>query len=795
MSSGITSINSLGLAGMQAAQTGLANVATNVSGASVEGFHRREVHPLMISASTNPLVQGGTVIIDSMMRSYSALVSTQYLSNHAKVKQSQTINSAAQIMDRMLVDESSGLTAVLNGFFTASADLSADPASGTARTAFATTAGEIADRIRNLSGTIEETRRQALFQLQGVADAVNEKAEALARVNLLIRSSSAYGKPLPSADLLDERDRLSGQLTDLVGASIETSDLGEATLRFDGLTLVQGGLAARLRLKVDRGTGLPNGMFDVSIPKGDGNPNQTFASVATLQGGGIVQGEFGGLTRYAEGAESWLKKLDEIAMNLVRSGDPLRGTPPQQWYSRQENPPGSLRRVGATDVGFDGQEVFHDGIFRVKAFVNSDGMFVDQTVLQDGAIGFDKAKPLNLSVQGAGYLGLRRADGSLGYTKGGSFTLDNQGQIATADGMVLLPGITLPLGSTGASISRFGEVTAQVDGKRESLGQIALFGFANPGGLEEVESKVFAGKVFAATADSGDAQETPPGEDGAGTLNSAVATREFVRSLRPALTLQSNLTSGAMVPWARAADPSATWSIGVERGRPFSLPIPGEGYLVLGLEGGEKGYARDAILRIDDDDRITDADGRAVIPEILIPPGAEAVSISRLGEVTGKVGGAVEVFGRFDLAQFINPAGLELGDDGVYRATAASGDPVYGNPGQGSFSAFGGGAPDPSTPADQSFAIGLSGKRAVTSREWSEWVSGVSAQMSRWRAEEAAFTSVDKSLHEQREQISGVDLDEEATNLLRFQQLYQANSSVIQAAMRMFDVMLSMSSR
>jgi len=67
--------------------------------------------------------------------------------------------------------------------------------------------------------------------------------------------------------------------------------------------------------------------------------------------------------------------------------------------------------------------------------------------------------------------------------------------------------------------------------------------------------------------------------------------------------------------------------------------------------------------------------------------------------------------------------------------------------------------------------------------------------MARWRAEEAAYVSVDTSLREQKEQISGVDLDEEATNLLRFQQLYQANSSVIQASARMFDVMLSMSSR
>lgn len=648
MSASISAINSLGLAGMQAAQTGLANVATNVSGASVEGFHRREVHPLMISASTNPLVQGGTVIIDSMMRSYSALVGMQYLTNHAKVKQSQTLNAAAQITDRMLVDESSGLTAVLNGYFTAAADLSADPASGTARTAFATTSVEIADRIRNLAGTIEETRRQALFQLEGVIDAVNEKAEALARVNLLIRGSSAYGKPLPSADLLDERDRLSGQLTDLVGASIETSDLGEATLRFDGVTLVQGGQSARLLARVDKGTGLPTGSFDVSLPRGDGNPNQVFTSVVQLRGGGIVQGEFGGLTQYAEGAETWLKKLDQIAMNLVRTGDPLRRSPPQQWYSEQIVS-GRLQKLGASDTGFEGEQVFHDGVFRVKAFVNSYGAFVDPKITQ-----FNR---FQIPIEGDGYFLVDR-DGETLYSRGLEFTLNKERRIATVEGDVLVtqdgdPAIEVPESAKFVVIGRDGTVTAD-DGNE--LGRIPLALFPRPSDLEPVSPELFrysgADPVAAGS----------PGSDSRGFLGSA-GSREFVQSLRPSLTLQSNVTSGTLVPW--------------------------------------------------------------------------------------------------------RPAALE------------DGPPDAANKGS----------------ADQGFAIALAGKRAGTSREWSEWVSSVSADMSRWRAEEAAYTSVDTSLREQREQVSGVDLDEEATNLLRFQQLYQANSAVIQAAMRMFDVMLSQTTR
>jgi len=102
---------------------------------------------------------------------------------------------------------------------------------------------------------------------------------------------------------------------------------------------------------------------------------------------------------------------------------------------------------------------------------------------------------------------------------------------------------------------------------------------------------------------------------------------------------------------------------------------------------------------------------------------------------------------------------------------------------------------DPSASVDQSFVMKAASGRSSLMREWSDWVAGVSSDLSKWRAEEASFTAVHVSLNEQREQISGVDLDQEATDLLRFQQLYQANSSVIQAAMRMFDVLITTTGR
>jgi len=338
----------------------------------------------------------------------------------------------------------------------------------TVRAAFATTSRETADRIRSLAEVIQETRNQAHLEMDRVVQEANEKSEALARVNMLIQGSSAFGKPTPSADLLDERDRLASQLADLVGARAYVSDKGQAVLRFDGLTLVDG--VQSFKLKVEKNEGIPTGI--VTLTRSDLGDDTIFGAA---KGGGDVLGQFGGLTRYADGALTWLKKLDQLAERIVSVTSPPAG---ETWTTKPDAQ-GATTEVAA--------------------------MF---------AIG------------------------------------------------------------------------TNLDGQK-------------------------------------------------------------------ALSLKSLLDGADKVPWA------------------------------------------------------------------------DSVSSS--------------------------------------------------------------------SPPHQSMFIALADQRTPILQAWASWATDVSSDMSNWRAEEASFTAVDKALNEQLQQVSGVDLDEEATNLLRFQQLYQANSSVMQAAMKMFDILIGIS--
>jgi flagellar basal-body rod protein FlgG len=93
--------------------------------------------------------------------------------------------------------------------------------------------------------------------------------------------------------------------------------------------------------------------------------------------------------------------------------------------------------------------------------------------------------PLDLAIQGKGFFQVLQPDGTLAYTRAGSFQLNAQRQIVTADGFLVQPTIAVPQGTTSITINQSGEVEAQVSGQvqPQNVGQLQLAVFANDAGL------------------------------------------------------------------------------------------------------------------------------------------------------------------------------------------------------------------------------------------------------------------------------------------------------------------------
>lgn len=92
--------------------------------------------------------------------------------------------------------------------------------------------------------------------------------------------------------------------------------------------------------------------------------------------------------------------------------------------------------------------------------------------------------PLDVAIQGEGFFQVRKIDGTLVYTRDGSFKLNSEGSLCTTGGYLLDPDISLDENSVGVIIGRDGAVELQqADGNRIPVGNIQLVRFLNPGGL------------------------------------------------------------------------------------------------------------------------------------------------------------------------------------------------------------------------------------------------------------------------------------------------------------------------
>jgi flagellar basal-body rod protein FlgG len=122
---------------------------------------------------------------------------------------------------------------------------------------------------------------------------------------------------------------------------------------------------------------------------------------------------------------------------------------------------------------------------------------------------------LDVAVRGEGFFKIQMPDGTFAYTRDGSFQMDAQGRIVTAQGNPVQPTITVPTNSTGLTINPQGTVTVVLPGTTtpSNLGQIGLTRFVNKAGLQPVGDN-----LFTETPASGPPQDGIAQADGLGDI-------------------------------------------------------------------------------------------------------------------------------------------------------------------------------------------------------------------------------------------------------------------------------------
>ncbi|PCJ40833.1 MAG: flagellar basal-body rod protein FlgG [SAR86 cluster bacterium] len=123
--------------------------------------------------------------------------------------------------------------------------------------------------------------------------------------------------------------------------------------------------------------------------------------------------------------------------------------------------------------------------------------------------------PLDIAIEGKGFLQVLMPDGSLAYSRDGEMQLDNQGQLVTPNGYAIQPSVSIPQDAQSVTIADDGTISVVLPGAATAtqVGNIQLADFINPAGLQAIGSN-----LFLESSSSGSPQVGTPGLNGLGTV-------------------------------------------------------------------------------------------------------------------------------------------------------------------------------------------------------------------------------------------------------------------------------------
>lgn len=121
----------------------------------------------------------------------------------------------------------------------------------------------------------------------------------------------------------------------------------------------------------------------------------------------------------------------------------------------------------------------------------------------------------DLAIKGQGYFQITLPSGETAYTRAGSFQLSADGELVTADGHQVVPGITIPQNVTDVTVNSSGEVLVKVAGTTtpQNIGRLQLATFPNAAGLASIGNNLLSETPASGTAVTGN-----PGDQGFGTI-------------------------------------------------------------------------------------------------------------------------------------------------------------------------------------------------------------------------------------------------------------------------------------
>lgn len=321
--------------GLQAARAGMDVVGQNIANVNTEGYTRQRVQtsaaaPLGAGNLLDSTFRVGSgVRIDGVQRLGDTLLERRLQATAADSGEAHILTTVFAALEAGVAEPSeNGLSAALNGFWSAWQDLAAQPTDDSIRGIVLEEAASLIARISVTASAVESTWTSVRADLVDSVAEVNELARRFADLNVQITRLAASGGS--TNELVDEQARLAGELAERTGATLRRHPDGSADVLVGGNALVTGSTARKL---VATGAENPDGVGSDPVRVEWAH----HAGVAAEIGGGEITGRLTALS--ADGPlRSQLDALDALATALVTDVNAVHS--------------GGATRAGATGLDF-----------------------------------------------------------------------------------------------------------------------------------------------------------------------------------------------------------------------------------------------------------------------------------------------------------------------------------------------------------------------------------------------------------------------------------------------------------
>lgn len=232
----------VGVTGLLAFQRALGTVSHNIANAQTESYSRQKVDLTTRIPSFNGYGYiGSGVQVRSIARVYDQFITEELQTSTSSHSQLQRFHQLAAQVDDILADPKAGLSPALQGFFNAAQDLANDPASTASRNVLLSEAGTLVDRFHYLNARFEDQYENVNAQISTTITEIDSLASSIAEINRTIVNAASNGGTQMPNDLLDQRDKLLTDLSERVAITTVPQNDGSLNVYIgNGQVLVSG---------------------------------------------------------------------------------------------------------------------------------------------------------------------------------------------------------------------------------------------------------------------------------------------------------------------------------------------------------------------------------------------------------------------------------------------------------------------------------------------------------------------------------------------------------------------------